>query len=134
MNHRPFSNSARISTRPLPIRAWLQRHPFPVRAHFRHSLVLTYAFPAAILEALLPPGLVLDTYREFGFLAIAMVQTQALRPSFCPALLGRDFFLSGYRIFCRYRTRAGRTLRGLRILRSDTDRRVMALFGNVLTH
>ena len=41
-------------------------------------------------------------------------------------------FFSGYRIFTRYRTTAGRTLRGLRILRSDTDRLSMQLFGNLL--
>gem|GEM_PF-6959457 len=28
----------------------LQRHPFPVKATFRHSLVLTYALPAARLQ------------------------------------------------------------------------------------
>jgi len=113
---------------------WLKRHPIPVRAHFRHSLVLTYAFPEQLLEGLLPPGLTLDTHRGFGFLAIAMVQTEALRPALLPAWFGRDFFLSGYRIFARYKTRAGRTLRGLRILRSDTDNRLMAFFGNRLTH
>jgi hypothetical protein len=63
-----------------------------------------------------------------------MVQTEALRPAFLPAWFGRDFFLAGYRIFARYKTRAGRTLRGLRILRSDTDNRLMAFFGNRLTH
>ena len=29
---------------------WLKRHPIPVSAILRHSLVLTYAFPAAVLE------------------------------------------------------------------------------------
>jgi Uncharacterized conserved protein (COG2071) len=114
--------------------AWLQRHPVPVTAVFRHSLVLTYALPPAVLEPLLPPGLILDTHNDSGFVAIAMVQTESLRPSCCPKLLGQKFFLSGYRIFARYRTRAGRTLRGLRILRSDTDRRLMVGFGNRLTH
>jgi len=115
-------------------RVWLRRHPIPVRARFRHALVLTYAFPKELLEPLLPPGLLLDTHGGFGFLAIAMVQTEALRPAFLPAWIGRDFFLTGYRIFTRYKTRAGRTLRGLRILRSDTDNRLMAFFGNRLTH
>src|ERR1051326_8774556 len=111
----------------------LKRHPFPVTAFFRQSLVLTYAFPTAVLEPLLPPGLVLDTYGEYGFLAIAMVQTERLRPSFMPAVLGRDFFLAGYRIF----TRLGHdtsSLRGLRILRSDTNRQLMVSAGNLLTH
>jgi len=111
----------------------LKRHPFPVTAFFRQSLVLTYAFPSAVLQPLLPPGLVLDTYGEYGFLAIAMVQTERLRPSFLPAILGRDSFLSGYRIFTRRASKAG-SLRGLRILRSDTNDRWMARAGNMLTH
>ena len=112
----------------------LKRHPFPVVAHFRQSLVLTYALPRGILAPLLPPGLILDTFGDFGFLAIALVQTERLRPSFFPATLGQDFFLSGYRIFTRFQTRSGRTLRGLKILRSDTDRRRMVWSGNALTH
>lgn len=113
---------------------FLKRHPIPIVAHFRHSLVLTYALPRQCLEPLLPPALILDTHGDFGFLAIAMVQTESLRPSFCPRFLGQNFFLTGYRIFARYQTLAGRTLRGLRILRSDTNRKRMAFFGNMLTH
>ena len=106
----------------------------PVRAFFRHSLVLTYALPERVLQPLLPPGLTLDKHGEFGFVAIAMVQTEKLRPSFVPEFLGQDFFLSGYRIFSRFTTRTGKNLRGLRILRSDTNRTLMACFGNLLTH
>lgn len=106
----------------------------PIKAHLAASLVLAYAVPQDVLKPLLAPGLELDTYNGFGFLAIAMVETRDLRPAFLPAALGLDFFLAGYRIFTRYRTQAGRTLRGLRILRSDTDRRSMRVFGNLLTH
>lgn len=111
----------------------LKRHPIPISAFFRHSLVLTYAFPPQVLQPLLPAGLVLDTYRGHAFLAIALVQTKDLRPSFLPAAAGCDFFLSGYRIFTRL---AGgeQSKRGLRILRSDTDRRMMVRAGNLLTH
>jgi hypothetical protein len=76
----------------------------------------------------------LDVYGGFGFLAIAMVEARELRPAFLPASFGLNFFLAGYRIFTRYQTPAGRALRGLRILRSDTDRRSMRVFGNMLTH
>ncbi len=116
------------------MRHLLQCHPFAVRAHFEWTLVLTFALPAATLRPLLPPGLTLDEYDGRGFVAVALVQTRRLRPAGWPASLGHDFFLSGYRIFTRYRTAAGRTLRGLRILRSDTDRRRMVLAGNLLTH
>src|ERR1035438_7015240 len=86
----------------------LQRHALPIKAHFRASLVLAYAVPAPVLQPLLPAGLTLDTYGNFGFLAIALVETRDLRPSFIPARLGMSFFLSGYRIFTRYQTTAGR--------------------------
>lgn len=112
-----------------------QRHPLPVRAEFEFSLVLAYALPAEMLLPLLPPGLTLDTYEEWGFLAIALVQTRRLRPTFLPQFVGQDFFLTGYRIFVRHEDpRTGRRLRGLRILRSDTNKRLMAFWGNRLTH
>jgi hypothetical protein len=110
----------------------LKRHPLPITAFFRRSLVLTYAFPGDVLKPLLPPGLILDSYQDFGFLAIAMVQTEQLRPSFLPASLGRDFFLSGCRIFTRLA--GGASLRGLYILRSDANSRCMVAAGNLLTH
>jgi hypothetical protein len=106
----------------------------PIKAHLASSLLLAYAVPQEVLKPLLAPGLELDTYGGFGFLAIAMVETRDLRPAFLPAALGLNFFLAGYRIFTRYRTPAGRTLRGLRIVRSDTNRRSMRMFGNLLTH
>lgn len=110
----------------------LKRHPIPISAFFRHSLVLTYALPPEMLDPLLPRGLVLDTFRGYGFLAIALVQTENLRPSFLPAAMGKDFFLSGYRIFTRLE--GAQSKRGLRILRSDTDHRWMVCAGNLLTH
>src|SRR5581483_183268 len=54
-------------------------------------------------------------------------------PAGLPARLGGDFLLTGYRVFARFPTPGGRTMRGLRILRSDTDSRVMTLGGNLLT-
>lgn len=112
----------------------LKRHALPIKAYLAASLVLAYAVPEGALRPLLPPGLELETYRGFGFLAIAMVETRNLRPAFLPSAIGLNFFLAGYRIFTRYQTQAGRSLRGLRILRSDTDRLSMRVFGNMLTH
>lgn len=111
----------------------LKRHPIPVAAFFRHSLVLTYAFPPEVLQPLLPEGLVLDTFRGYAFLAVAMVQTQNLRPAFLPAAMGSNFFLTGYRIFTRLAGNA-HSKRGLRILRSDADHPWMVTAGNLLTH
>lgn len=112
----------------------LKRHPIAIEAKFDYTLVLTYALPAEVLKPLLFPGLTLDTFEDFGFVAIAMVETKHLRPKGMPAFLGQDFFLTGYRIFSRFKTSEGRNLRGLRILRSDTDKPLMSIAGNLFTH
>jgi len=112
----------------------LRRHPFPVIAHFDFSLVLAYALPVEVLQPLLPPGLVVDAFGGYGFVAAAMVQTRDLRPAGFPAWMGQDFFLTGYRIFVQYHTHAGKRLRGLYILRSVTDSKRMEILGNAMTH
>lgn len=113
----------------------LQRHPISMTCRFDHCLVVTWAFPAPVLRPLVPPGLDLDTYDGYwGFVVIALVQTRHLRPAFLPAWAGRDYALTGYRIFVKHRDQGGRTRRGLHILRSDTDKTSMKLGGNLLTH
>jgi hypothetical protein len=115
--------------------SWLKTHPFAVEAFFDRSLVLTFAAPAAEIQELLPAPLMPDTFqKEWGFVAMALVQTRQLRPKSWPAFLGHDFCLVGYRAFVRYVTPTGKRLRGLYILRSETDRRHMELLGNLFTH
>jgi hypothetical protein len=109
-----------------------------MRTRFGHSLVLTYALPPHVLSPLLPPGLSLDTYHapggtEHAFVAIGIVSALKLRPAPMPPAWGADYVLTGYRIFTRFPTPGGRTMRGLQILRSDTDRRLMVFGGNLLT-
>lgn len=114
---------------------FLKNHPFAVEAFFEKSVVLTFAVPKEQLQGLIPPCLTLDTFNEkWGFLAIAMVQTRKLRPAGFPELFGNDFFLTGYRIFVRYTTNSGRRLRGLFIIKSETNRRKMQWLGNLFTH
>jgi uncharacterized protein YqjF (DUF2071 family) len=115
-------------------RTKFRRHPLPMATTLRHSLVLSYAVPINILSPLCPPGLTLDTYGDDGFVAIAAVRAERLRPRGTPAFVGRDFLLTGYRIFVRHRNAEGRLLRGLHILRSDTNSRFMKLGGNLLTN
>jgi hypothetical protein len=97
--------------------------------------VLTYAVPLKDLEGLIPQCLTLDTLNnEFGFIAVAIVKTKDLRPKGFPRFLGNDFILTGYRIFVRYTTSQGKSLRGLYILKSETDKRKMAILGNLMTN
>lgn len=113
----------------------LRTHPFAVDAFFDHSLVLTYALPVTILQPMIPGCLVPDSWSEkWGFVAAAFVSTRHLRPAGFPAWMGRNFILSGYRIFVRYTDVRGRRLRGLYIIRSVTNKRIMSFSGNLFTH
>jgi len=114
---------------------FLKDHPFAVEAFFKSSVVLTFSLPKEKLQALIPECLELDTFRDkWAFVAVAMVQTSDLRPKGFPKFMGNDFFLIGYRVFVRYKTTEGKRLRGLYILRSQTDKKKMQFFGNIFTH
>jgi uncharacterized membrane protein YphA (DoxX/SURF4 family) len=129
---------------PLRLRARLRRHPVAITAHFHECLTLTYALPADVLRPLLSPGLELETAGGYGYVAVALVQAESLRPAGLPAAFGQDFFLAGYRVFTTFLpgrrslgeggAPGGRRLRGLRILRSDANRARMVVGGNLLTH
>jgi uncharacterized protein YqjF (DUF2071 family) len=115
--------------------ATLKNHPFAVEAFFESSTVLTFAFPKEQLQPLIPECLELDTFNDkWAFLAVAMVQTKALRPKGFPQIVGNDFFLIGYRVFVRFINQAGKRRRGLYILKSETDKKKMEFFGNLFTH
>lgn len=111
----------------------LKHHPFPVLATLERVVAVSFAFPESVLRPLVPSGLAIDTYEGLGFVTVAMVWTRDLRPAGFPAWLGQDFFLAGYRVFTRLRDETGRSLRGLQILRSETDQRRMVWMGNQLT-
>ena len=115
--------------------SFLKNHPFAVEAFFESSLVLTFAIPKEELQSLIPESLELDTHNDkYAFVAVAMVQTKNLRPKGFPKFMGNDFFLIGYRIFVRYTNNKGKRLRGLYILKSETDKKKMEFIGNVFTH
>ena len=88
-----FSRNIVIVKRDVFMMHLLKRHPIPIVAWFEDSLVLTYALPRERLRPLLPPGLELDGLGDFGFLAVALVQTRGLRPAGFPAICGQDFSL-----------------------------------------
>jgi uncharacterized protein YqjF (DUF2071 family) len=113
---------------------FLKNHPFAVEAYFESSTVLTFAVAKEQLQNLIPECLELDTLNDkYGFIAVAMVQTKELRPKGFPKFLGNDFFLIGYRIFVRYINEKGKKLRGLYILKSETDKKKMEYLGNIFT-
>ena len=114
---------------------YLKNHPFAVQAHFDSSIVLTFAIPKEQLQNCIPECLELDVFdNKYAFIAIAMVQTKELRPKGFPKFMGNNFFLIGYRIFVRYTNSEGKRLRGLYILKSETNTKKMEYLGNIFTH
>lgn len=115
--------------------SFLKNHSFAVEAFFESSLVLTFAVPKEQLQKLIPECLELDTFDDkWAFVAVAMVQTKDLKPKGFPKFMGNDFFLIGYRVFVRYTNSKGKKLRGLYILKSETDKSKMTFRGNIFTH
>ena len=115
--------------------SFLKNHPFAVEAFIESSLVFTFAIPKEQIQQLIPECLELDTFNDkWAFIAVAMVQTKSLRPKGFPKVLGNDFFLIGYRVFVRFTNKAGKHLRGLYILKSETDKKKMEFLGNIFTH
>lgn len=114
---------------------FLKNHPFAVETYFESSIVLSYAIAKEELQDLIPECLTLDTFDDkWAFVAVAMVNTKGLRPKGFPKFLGNDFFLIGFRVFVRYTDKRGKRLRGLYILKSETNKKKMAFFGNIFTH
>jgi uncharacterized protein YqjF (DUF2071 family) len=113
----------------------LKNHPFAVETFFKSSLVLTYAVAKEELKNLIPECLELDTFNdEWAFVAVALVDTKNLRPKGFPKFMGNDFILVGFRVFVRFTTNEGKRLRGLYILKSETNKKKMSFFGNIFTH
>lgn len=122
---------------------FLKKHPFSVEAFFDYSLVFSFAVPKEELQNKIPVCLELDTFEskdnqtgketQYAFVAIAMVKTKELRPKGFPKFMGNDFFLIGYRIFVNYINSKGKKLRGLYILKSETDKAKMQLLGRIFT-
>lgn len=114
---------------------YLKNHPFAVEAFFNRSTVLTFAVAKEEIERMIPDRLELDTYQDqWAFIAVAMVDASQLRPQGLPKFVGNDFFLIGYRIFVRYINKEGRKMRGLYIIKSETNKKKMELLGNIFTN
>ena len=115
--------------------SFLKNHPFAVETHFESSTVLTFAVKKEELESFIPECLTLDTFEdEWAFMAVALVKTKGLRPKGFPKFMGNDFYLAGYRVFVRYTDTRGKSLRGLFIIKSETNKKKMEFFGNIFTH
>jgi hypothetical protein len=110
-----------------------QKNPLTIRGHLRRCWLFTWRAPVESVQQHLPPTLTPVTHGGFAFWNAVVCQVQDLRPAPLPAFVGLAYWHIGYRIYARARLADGRAIEGLYFVRSDCDRHVVALPGNVLT-
>jgi hypothetical protein len=109
------------------------QNPLTMRGRFTHCWLFTYRTPAAAVRHLLPSPLELVTYRGYAFWNIVVCEIRGMRPAPLPALTGIAYRHVAYRLYVRCTTRSHSTVEGLYFLRSDCNRPLMTLAGNLVT-
>ena len=110
-----------------------QKNPCTVRGRLRHCWLFVYRTPVESVCTLLPPQLEPVTRDGFAFWNIVVCKIGGLRPALLPAAVGLDYWHVAYRLHVRAQTEGGVFVEGLHFLRSDCDRALVALAGNVIT-
>ena len=110
-----------------------QKNPCAVRGRLRRCWLFVYRTPVESARALLPLQLEPITRDGFAFWNIVVCKIGGLRPALLPAAVGLDYWHVAYRLHVRAQTEGGAVVEGLHFLRSDCDRALVALAGNVVT-
>ncbi len=107
--------------------------PFPVKAWFDFFVVLFFSIDKDNTTKLIPYPLELDLHNGNAIFAVAIVKTKNFRPSFLPAWMGMNFNLVGYRFLTTWKKSEGKTMRGLKIIMSQTNQKIMKIVGDKIT-
>lgn len=109
------------------------KNPLTVRGRLTRCWLFTYQTPADAVRHLLPPPLELVAYRGCAFWNIVVCEIHTMRPAPLPELVGVAYRHVAYRLYVRFTDRNGTTIEGLYFLRSDCNRSLMTLAGNLVT-
>ncbi|HEU5376702.1 MAG TPA: DUF2071 domain-containing protein [Ktedonobacteraceae bacterium] len=110
-----------------------QKNPLTMVGNLDRCWLFTYRAPVEKVRKLLPQGLEPVTHAGYAFWNIVVCHISSMRPRHIPGFPGISYWHLAYRIYVRLPLAEGRTIEGLYFLRSDCDRRLMALAGNLLT-
>ena len=108
------------------------KNALPMQSFIRRCWLLTHRLPEVEAAALLPKELRPVTHGGFAFLNTVVARMEAMRPQGLPAAFGLDYWHVGYRVYAKALTDRGER-EGLYFLRSDCDRRLLVLGGNLLS-
>ncbi|HYM60925.1 MAG TPA: DUF2071 domain-containing protein [Thermoanaerobaculia bacterium] len=109
-----------------------RRNPLTMVATIDRCWWLTYHTPAPVAARFVPSPLELVTHNGFAFWNIVVARLRSMRPKGIPEPLGIDYWHIGYRLLVRLHTGAEQ-LEGLHFVRSECDRMLLTMAGNLLT-
>lgn len=108
------------------------KNALPMQAFIRRCWLSTHRISVDQARSVLPPELEPVTHNGFAYLNTVVARMEVMRPQGLPSFLGMDYWHVGYRIYAKATVSSG-TQEGLFFLRSDCDRRLLALAGDLLT-
>jgi hypothetical protein len=95
--------------------------------------LFTYQTPEEEARSLLPGQLEPVTRAGCAFWSVVVCHLRCMRPKGLPAAVGMSYWHAAYRFYVRFHPASGPPVEGLYFLRSDCDRPLMTLMGNLLT-
>jgi len=104
-----------------------------IRGRIDRCWLFVFRTPASAVAGLLPPTLDLVTVDGFAFWNVVTCELSAMRPAGLPGWLGLSYRHVAYRLHVTARTAAGSMIEGLHFIRSDCDRRLVEVVGNLAT-
>lgn len=110
-----------------------QKNPLTVVGNLDRCWLFTYRTSLDLARELLPRALEPVTYGGSAFWNIVVCHINSMRPKHFPAFSGVSYWHVAYRLYARLPLARGEAIEGLYFLRSDCDRRLMSLAGNLLT-
>lgn len=110
----------------------LQKNPVTLSGRIEKCWLFTFRTPVEAVRSLVPDRLELLERNGFAFWNVVACEVAQMRPKGMPSRIGVRFRQVAYRLYVRYKPK-GTPIEGLYFLRSDCDKRLMALGGKWLT-
>lgn len=111
----------------------MQKNPLTIVGRLQRCWLFAYRTPAEAVRRILPSPLEPVTRGGCAFWNVVVCQVRAMRPKGFPPVVGVSYWHVAYRLYVRLPLPAGETIEGLYFVRSDCNRALMSLAGNLLT-
>lgn len=111
----------------------IRKNPLTVVGRLQRCWLFAYRTPAEAARQIVPPPLEPVTRGDVAFWNVVVCQVRAMRPKGFPTVVGVSYWHVAYRLYVRLPLPSGEAVEGLYFVRSDCNRALMSLAGNLLT-